>query len=51
MERWEEEFDDLFPEVEAGSFGNMARQYFRAGWMQAIVLLQDKIDTGDFDYE
>lgn len=51
MDRWEEEFDDLFPDVEEGSFGKMARQYFRAGWMQAIALLQDKIANGGFDYE
>ena len=51
MERWEEEFDDLFPDMEGGSFTAMAKEYFRAGWVQAIQLLQDKIDSGGFDYE
>jgi hypothetical protein len=51
MERWEEEFDDLFPDIEEGSFGKMARQYFRAGWLSAVQVMQDKIDEGDFGYE
>jgi uncharacterized Zn finger protein len=51
MERWEEEFDDMFPDMEDGSFTAMAKEYFRAGWVQAITLLQDKIDSGGFDYE
>lgn len=50
MEKWEEEFEDMF-DVEAGSFEKMAKAYFKAGWMQAITLLQDKLDDGGFDYE
>jgi len=51
MERWEEEFDDMFPEMEDGDASDMAKHYFMCGWMQAIQLLQDKIDNGGFDYE
>lgn len=50
MDRWEEEFDDLFPDVEEGSFGKMARQYFRAGWMQAVTLMSDRVRE-EFDDE
>ena len=49
MDRWEEEFEDMFDELE-GSFANMAKQYFRAGWFTAIQLMQDKIAEG-FDDE
>jgi len=49
MDRWEEEFEDLFDDLE-GSFANMAKQYFRAGWYTAIQLMQDKIAEG-FDDE
>ena len=51
MDRWEEEFDDLFPEVEGTPSEKMAKAYFKAGWMQAITLLQDKLADGGFDYE
>ena len=50
MERWEEEFEDMF-DVEAGSFEKMAKQYFRAGWYKAIQLMEDKLADGGFDYE
>ena len=50
MDRWEEEFEDMF-DVEAGSFEKMAKQYFKAGWYKAIQLMQDKLDDGGFDYE
>jgi len=51
MERWEEEFEDMFPEMEDGEVNDLARHYFMCGWMQAITLLQDKIASGGFDYE
>jgi hypothetical protein len=51
MERWEEEFEDMFPEMEDSDGSDMAKHYFMCGWMQAIQLLQDKIDSGGFDYE
>jgi len=50
MDRWEEEFEDMF-DVEAGSFEKMAKQYFKAGWYKAIQLMQDKLDDERFDYE
>ena len=50
MDRWEEEFEDLFDDVE-GSLANMAKAYFKAGWLSAIQIMQDKIDNGGFDDE
>jgi len=49
MDRWEEEFEDLFDDVE-GSFANMAKAYFKAGWMSAIQIMQDRVGEG-FDDE
>lgn len=49
MDRWEEEFEDLF-DMEQGSFEKLAKQYFRAGWMSAIQIMQDRVGEG-FDDE